>query len=59
MSCRLSLALILCLGLAAPTCLLAAPLSPTVPLKKVPMPLKHFVYIIRLVAPLLKASVLL
>jgi len=47
MSCRLSLALILCLGLAAPTCLLAAPLSPTVPLKKVPMPLKHFVYIIQ------------
>lgn len=47
MSCRFSLALILCLGLAAPTCLLAAPLSPTVPLKKVPMPLKHFVYIIQ------------
>ena len=54
---RLCLALPLLLACAA--ALRAAPAPPSVPLKKVPMPLKHFVYIIRLVAPLLKASVLL
>ena len=47
MSRRLRLALFLCLGLTIPTTLLAAPTAPLAPPKKVPMPLKHFVYIIQ------------
>ena len=45
---RFALAALIAGGLlAAPSALLAVPTPPAAPLKKVPMPLKHFVYIIQ------------